>query len=132
MILVDTRVLLDVLTADVQWGARSESALLNAAQTDELAINDIVYAELSVRYDRIEKLNSAIATMQLRHEPMPRSALFLAGKAFLKYRTQGGTKTGVLSDFFIGACAAVADVPLLTRDPSRVRSYFPTVRLMAP
>lgn len=132
MILVDTSVLLDVLTADAQWGARSEIALRHASQTDELAINDIVYAELSARYGRIEKLDSTIAAMELRHEPIPRAALFLAGKAFITYRGKGGTKTGVLSDFFIGAHAAVAGYALLTRDFSRVRSYFPTVRLIGP
>ncbi|MGD0142485.1 MAG: type II toxin-antitoxin system VapC family toxin [Rhizomicrobium sp.] len=132
MILVDTSVLLDVLKDDPQWADWSQGALEAAASRDELVINDIVYAELSTRYTRIEALDAALVAMSLGHSDIPRAALFLAGKAFLRYRARGGTKTGVLSDFFIGAHAAVERAPLLTRDVERVRAYFPAVDMIAP
>ena len=132
MILIDTSVLLDVLQNDARWADWSEAALESAASRDSLAINDITYAELSTRYDRAERLDSALAAMDLVQAHIPRAALFLAGKAYLRYRRQGSTKTGVLSDFFVGAHAAVARAPLLTRDTARVRSYFPTVSLISP
>ncbi len=97
-----------------------------------LLINDVVYAELSVRYERIEDLDAFVAAARLQFTPMPRAALYLAAKVFVRYRKQGGTRTGVLPDFFIGAHAAVADVPLLTRDVGRYRAYFPKLRLIAP
>jgi predicted nucleic acid-binding protein len=132
LILVDTSVLLDVLKGDPHWVGWSLRALEEAASRDELVINDIVYAELSTRYARIEALDEALAAMSLKHSAIPRAALFLAGKAFLRYRKRGGTKAGVLSDFFIGAHAAVERSPLLTRDIERIRTYFPTVGLIAP
>ncbi|HWE05519.1 MAG TPA: PIN domain-containing protein, partial [Rhizomicrobium sp.] len=102
MILVDTSVALDVLT-DSTWADWSQSALERAAAEEDLAINDVIYSELSTRYETIEKLNSAVAGLGLHHAAIPRPALFLAGKAFLRYRERGGMRTGVLSDFFIGA-----------------------------
>jgi hypothetical protein len=113
----------------VGWSLR---ALEEAASRDELVINDIVYAELSTRYARIEVLDAALTTMSLKHSAIPRAALFLAGKAFLRYRKRGGTRTGVLSDFFIGAHAAVERATLLTRDVEKMRTYFPAVDLIAP
>jgi predicted nucleic acid-binding protein len=98
-----------------------------------LGINDVVFAELSVRYARIEDVEDAVATFRLTHFPMPSRALFLAGKAFQRYRARrGATRTGVLPDFFIGAHAAVLGVPLLTRDVRRYLTYFPEVRLISP
>ncbi len=132
MILVDTSVLLDLLQDDPRWAAWSEAALEAASGRDALAVNDIVYAELSTRYGRIEDCDDALAFLGMAHAPMPRAALFLAGKAFLKYRARGGTKTGVLSDFFIGAHAAVESAPLITRDTARIKAYFPSVTLIAP
>ena len=132
MILVDTSVLLDVLKDEQAWADRSEAALLAAAATGDLAINDIIYSELSTRYGRIEDLDAAIAVMGLLHMAMPRAALFLAGKAFLHYRKRGWTRTGVLSDFFIGAHAAVENCPLLTRDARRVAPHFPSVTIPGP
>jgi predicted nucleic acid-binding protein len=132
VILVDTSVLLDVLKDEQEWADRSEAALVAASAIGGIAIDDIVYAELSTRYRRIEDLDAAIGAMGLTHAPIPRAALFLAGKAFLRYRKLGGTRTGVLSDFFIGAHAAVEGWPLLTRDDGRVKAYFPTVELIAP
>jgi predicted nucleic acid-binding protein len=97
-----------------------------------LLINDIVYAETSTRYSAIEEFEAALNVANVTVDPTPRMALFLAGKAFTKYRRAGGTRTGVLSDFFIGAHAAVEELPLLTRDAQRYRHYFPTVVLITP
>lgn len=132
MILVDTSILIDVLQSDPKWADWSQAALETAAGHDQLAINDVIYAELSTRFASVEALDAAINTMALRHMTIPRAALFLAGKAFQVYRAKGGTKTGVLSDFFIGAHAAVEEWPLLTRDAARVRTYFPKVALITP
>lgn len=132
MILVDTNVLLDVLENDTEWGAWSQQRLDSAIAVDTLAINPIIYSELSIAFARIEELESVISEGSLVLEPLPREALFLAGKAFLKYRKGRGTKRSVLPDFFIGAHAAVMQWPLLTRDVRRYRTYFPTVQLIAP
>ena len=97
-----------------------------------LVINPVIYAELSLTFSTVEALDEVLAGMQLPVVEMPRSALFLAGKAFAQYRRRGGTKGNVLADFFIGAHAAVAGWPILTRDGSRYQSYFPTVNLVMP
>ena len=132
MILVDTNVLLDVFTDDPQWADWSQHRLEAASLSDRLAINGVIYAELSTRFGRIEDLDAALESAGTILAEIPRPALFLAGKVFLAYRRSGGTRTGVLPDFFIGAHAAVAKMPLLTRDPGRYRSYFPTAELIAP
>jgi predicted nucleic acid-binding protein len=132
VIVVDTSVLLDVVLNDPVWGIRSRQALDDAMAMGELVINDIVYAELSTRYPTIEAFETVLASVPLKHRPIPKPALFLAAKAFRLYRQRGGTKTGVLPDFFIGAHAATTDAGLLTRDPSQVRSYFPGVVLVTP
>jgi predicted nucleic acid-binding protein len=130
--LVDTNVLLDLVTDDPHWADWSIAQLEAASLAGPLVINDVVYAELSVRYDRIEDLDAFLDQAGLEMAPMPQAALFLAGKVFTKYRRAGGSRTGVLPDFFIGAHAAVGQLPLLTRDVGRYRSYFPTLRLIAP
>lgn len=132
MILVDTNVLLDLVTDDPNWADWSAAQLEAASLNGPLLINDTIYAELSVRYQRIEALDDFVAMAGLEFLAMPRAALFLAGKAFVQYRRAGGTRSGVLPDFFIGAQAAISKLPLLTRDPSRYRTYFPTVALVAP
>ena len=132
MILVDTNVLLDVLQDDPQWALWSINQLETARLTDQLVINAVIYSELSMAFRRIEELERVVAEAALVVEPIPREALFLAGKAFLEYRRQQGTKRGVLPDFYIGAHAAVLGCPILTRDIGRYRSYFPSVRLIAP
>lgn len=132
MTLVDTNVLLDLVTNDETWADWSVAQLEEASFRGPLVINDVVYAELSVRYERIEDLEAFIEAAGLVLRPLPRSALFLAGKAFIRYRRSGGTRTGVLPDFFIGAQAAVAELPLLTRDVGRYQTYFPTVELIVP
>lgn len=132
MTLVDTNVLLDLVTNDETWADWSVAQLEEASFRGPLVINDVVYAELSVRYERIEDLEAFIEAAGLVLRPLPRSALFLAGKVFIRYRRSGGTRTGVLPDFFIGAQAAVAELPLLTRDVGRYQTYFPTVELIVP
>lgn len=130
--LVDTNVLLDVLTEDPVWLEWSTEALDAAAETGPLWINPIIYSEVSVRFSRIEDLEGALPPKDYRRAQLPWEAGFLAGKAFLEYRRNGGTKTSALPDFYIGAHAAIAEVTLLTRDSSRYATYFPTVRLMTP
>lgn len=132
MFLVDTNVLLDLVTEDPVWVAWSVAELEASALLGPLALNDVVYAELSVRYRDIADLDAMIAAAELEHLPMPKEALFLAGKAFQAYRKAGGNRTGVLPDFFIGAHAAVAGLTLITRDAGRYRSYFPNLALRMP
>jgi predicted nucleic acid-binding protein len=130
--LVDTNVLLDVVTNDPVWADWSIRRLDGAAIKGPLAINDVVYAELSVRFAAIETLEAVLAEAAIRLVPMPREALFLAGKAFARYRAAGGPRTNVLPDFFIGAHVAVAGLTLLTRDAQRYRTYFPKIELITP
>ena len=132
MLLVDTNVILDVIENDPEWAAWSQGQLDAASLKVRLAINPVIYAELSIAYQRIEELEAMIKNAGLRLESIPREALFLAGRIFLKYRQQRGTKSGVLPDFFIGAHAAVAGIPLLTRDVNRYRTYFPSLKLISP
>jgi len=132
VILVDTNVLLDLVTDDPDWSEWSLARLEEAALAGPIFINDIVYAETSIRYDRIEDLDAMLTQAMIEIAPTPRPALFLAGKAFRRYRAAGGSRTGVLPDFFIGAHAAIEGWPLLTRDATRYRRYFPKVALIAP
>jgi predicted nucleic acid-binding protein len=132
LLLVDTNVILDVVQDHPEWRNWSQERLEAASGRYTLIVNPVIYAELSIGYRRIEELEAMLARGGFRLEPLPREALFLAGKAFLKYRRRGGGRTGVLPDFFIGAHAAVAGIPLLTRDLRRYRSYFPKVELIAP
>ncbi|MEO9782215.1 MAG: type II toxin-antitoxin system VapC family toxin [Sedimentitalea sp.] len=132
MTLVDTNVLLDLVTDDPRFSDWSISQLEAASLTGPLLINDVVYAELSVRYETKELLDELIKGIGLKLEPIPTAALFLAGKVFQKYRQSGGTRTGVLPDFFIGAHAAVCEYPLITRDVGRYRTYFPRLVLITP
>lgn len=132
MTLVDTNILLDIVTDSPAWGAWSLSRLEAAALRGPVVINPIVYSELSVGYLRIEEVDAVLLATDIRIAEVPRAALFLAGKAFQRYRAAGGSRTGVLPDFFIGAHAAIAKRPLLTRDARRYRTYFPSVTLIAP
>ena len=132
MLLVDSNVLVDVLQDDPQWADWSIRQLRAQAAVHELAINPVIYAELSVSFSTIEALDAVVVTLALRLQEIPLAALFLAGKAYLQYRQRGGRKAQVLPDFFIGAHAAVAGWPLLTRDASRFRTYFPSLDVVAP
>jgi predicted nucleic acid-binding protein len=131
-VLVDSNVLLDLMTQDTQWFSWSAAALEGAADRFRLVINSIIYAEVSIRYSRIEDLDAALPKELVDREAIPYEAAFLAGKSFLAYRRRGGAKRSPLPDFFIGAHAAIAGYRLLTRDPARYRSYFPSVQLICP
>ena len=132
MILVDSNVLIDVIGGDPVWGAWSEAALTDAADRDDVAINPIIYAEISVAYPTESALEAALRPTGLNRLPLPFGAAFVAGKAFVEYRRRGGTRTSPLPDFYIGAHAAVSGLALLTRDVGRYRGYFPRVALIAP
>lgn len=130
--LVDSNVLLDILTEDGSWYDWSAEALRAEADRSILVINPVIYAEVSVRFARIEELDEALPEDLFRRDPLPWEAGFLAGKAFLNYRRRRGAKRSPLPDFYIGAHAAVAGIALLTRDPSRYRAYYPSLELICP
>ena len=131
-VLVDSNVLLDLMTEDPTWFKWSAMAVEQAADVSRLVINPIIYAEVSIRYSSIEELERALPTTLLEREAIPYEAAFLAGKCFLEYRRRGGSRSSPLPDFLIGAHAAVAGYRLITRDASRYRSYFPKLDLIAP
>ena len=131
-VLIDANVLLDVMTEDATWFAWSAAAIERAAERYRLVINQVIYAEVSMRYSRIEELEIALPKTMFDREGVPYEAAFLAGKSFLTYRRRGGTKQSPLPDFFIGAHAAVAEYLLMTRDAARYRTYFPRLSLIAP
>ena len=132
MTLVDSNVILDVVTDGEAWADWSQEQLEQAASAGPLIINNVIYAEISTRYSTVEEVDAMLRNLDIGVATIPRTALFLAGKAYLRYRATGGVRTGVLSDFFIGAHAAVEQRPLLTRDARRYRSHFPTVELITP
>ena len=131
-VLIDANVLLDVMTEDARWLAWSAEAIERAADRYRLVINPVIYAEVSIRYSRIEELDVALPKTMFDREAIPYEAAFLAGKSFLAYRRRGGTKQSPLPDFFIGAHAAVAGYLLMTRDAVRYRTYFPKLSLISP
>ena len=130
--LVDSNVILDVLTEDPEWFDWSASMLARQAEAGRLVINPLVYSEVSLRFDRIEDLDDSLRTDYLIREPLPWEAAFLAARAFIKYKRRGGARRHPLPDFYIGAHAAVTGYSLLTRDPRRYRTYFPKLRVMSP
>jgi len=131
-VLVDSNVILDVVTQDPRWFDRSAAVLARMAGDHELIVNPIVYAEVSVGFERIEELDAALPGESFRREPLPWEAAFLAGKCFVRYRRAGGSRRAPLPDFYIGAHAAVRGIPLLTRDAARYRAYFPRLELILP
>jgi predicted nucleic acid-binding protein len=131
-VLVDSNVLLDVLTEDAEWLDWSSAALASAADRGTLIVNPLVYAEVSIGFERIEDLDAVLGPESFKRRPLPWAAAFLAGKVFLKYRAAGGARRSPLPDFYIGAHAAIEGLTLLTRDPRRYRSYFPKLRVIAP
>jgi predicted nucleic acid-binding protein len=131
-VLVDSNIILDVFLNDLKWADWSESKLEEYSYSSLLYINSIIYSEISIGFKLIEELEVAVSKAGLQLLEIPKEALFLAGKAFLKYRRRKGLKRTPLPDFFIGAQAAVLNLDLLTRDISRYQSYFPTVKLIAP
>lgn len=132
MTLIDTNVLLDIVTNDSTWAAWSILQLDAAAIRGPIAINGVIYAELSARFTTMEALDSMLARAEIALIEIPRPALFLAGKVFQRYRASGGARTGVLPDFFIGAHAAIGGFTLLTRDIGRYRTYFPRLDVLSP
>lgn len=131
-VLVDSCVLLDLFTNDEHWADWSEQALAQYGQSNTLYINSIIYTEVSIGFVAIEELEAAISILGVKVVELPREALFLTGKVFQQYRRNKGTKSKPLPDFFIGAHAAVADFSLLTRDISRFKTYYPSVRIIHP
>ena len=131
-VLVDSNVILDVFLNDLKWADWSESKLEEYSHHTSLYINPIIYSEISIGFDLIEDLESATSKAGFQLMEIPKEALFLAGKAYIKYKKRKGLKRTPLPDFFIGAQAAVLHLELLTRDVSRYQSYFPTVKLIAP
>ena len=131
-IMVDSNVLLDLMTEDTRWLSWSAEAVEKAADRFRLVTNPIIYAEVSIRYSRIEDLEAALPKAMLDREALPYEAAFLAGKCFLAYRQRGGTKQSPLPDFFIGAHPAVAGYRLPTRDAARYRGWLPRLPLIAP
>lgn len=130
--LVDSNVLLDVLTGDPRWSGWPGEALAEQAEREVLAINPIIYAEVSIGFVRIEELEDAVPASTFHRLALPWEAAFLAGKCFLAYRKRGGVRSSPLPDFFIGAHAGVAGMTLLTRDAARYRTYFPKLHIIAP
>jgi predicted nucleic acid-binding protein len=130
--LVDSNVILDVLTEDDRWLDWSSDRLSDAARTGMLVINPIIYAEVAIGFERIEDLDDALPAQYYRRHPLPFEAAYLAGQCFLSYRRRGGDRRSPLPDFYIGAHAALAGFTLLTRDARRYRTYFPTLRIVAP
>ena len=130
--LVDTNVLFDFLSEDAQWFDWAAAMIEQAANQGDVVINPIIYAEVSVRYDRIEDVEAALPGEYFVRAALPWEAAFLAGKCLERCRRRGGVKHSALPDFFIGAHAAVTGMALLTRDPLRYRTYFPKITLIAP
>ncbi len=132
MILVDSCVVIDVLENDRNWAGWSQTQLENWSARGPLLINAVIYAELAAYASSKESLEAEIAAAGLAVSELPRDALFLAGRAHAAYRRRGGTRAGVLADFLVGAHAAVLRIPILTRDVTRFRAYFPTLELVSP
>ena len=130
--LIDSNVLLDVVTDDSEWSAWSDAALADASRAGVVGINAIIYAEVSVRFDDLRALDDALPTTVVRRLPLPFPAGFVAAKAHQAYRRRGGTRMSTLPDFYIGAHALVSGLTLVTRDPKRYRTAFPTLKLVAP
>ena len=131
-VLVDTNVILDIVTDDPVFKPWSLGQMNRLAVAEDLAINDIIFAELAPGFDDFEKLTDAVDSMGLDLRPIPRAALYLAGRVHQDYRSRGGKRESVLPDFFIAAQAAVEGLPLLTRDTRRFHTYFPTLELISP
>jgi len=130
--LVDSNVILDILTEDDEWLDWSSTQLAESANSGMLVINPIIYTEVSARFERIEELDDALPVNYYRRVPLPFEAAFLAGQCFMKYKRRGGNRRSPMPDFYIGAHAALSGLTLLTRDARRYRDYFPTVRIIAP
>jgi len=132
VILIDTCVVTDLADPDSAWFEWSASTLEQLDPTHTMAINPIIYTECSIGFERIEEVEALFEHLGFESKPIPKEALFLAGKAFLQYKRRQGGKGNVLPDFFIGAHAAVSGYRLMTRDKGRFSTYFPKVDLIMP
>jgi len=132
VILIDSCIVTDLADPESVWFEWSASTLERLDQYNTMVINPIIYAECSVGFARIEEVEALFETLGFAMKPIPREALFLAGKAFLQYKRRKGEKSNVLPDFFIGAHAAVSGYPLISRDKGRFSTYFPGVELIIP
>ncbi len=131
-VIVDSNVLLDILTEDSRWLSWSSNALEEIANESRIVINPVIYGEVSIRFERIEELDEALPPAIFEREDIPYEAAFLASKAYLAYRRQAGTRSSLLPDFYVGAHAAIRGYRVLTRDVARYRTYFPKLELIAP
>ncbi len=131
-VFVDSCILLDLFTDDPIWADWSENILDRYSQTNTLYINSIVYTEVSIGFNKIEEVEKAISQLGIKVLEIPREALFLTGKVFLKYRKNKGIKNSPLPDFFIGAHATVSKFDLITRDSAKYKTYFPPLKLICP
>lgn len=131
-VLVDSNVIFDLLSSDAEWFDWSVAAIESAAESARLVINPVIFAEVSIRYSDVSDVDEAVPHDMFDREALSYEAAFLAGKVFVQYRRQGGTRSTVLPDFFVGAHALIAGYRLLTRDPARYRTYFPKLKLIAP
>jgi len=131
-ILVDSNIILDIVTEDKRWFGWSNKTLTRLSAANMFVINPIIYSEVSVGFEKIEGLEDVLDPRLFRRDQIPWEAAFLAGKCFLQYRRQGGKRDAPLPDFFIGAHAAVSKMQLLTRDEVRYRTYFPTITIISP
>jgi len=130
--MVDSCVFLDIFTRDAHWFDWSSEAVVEAANNGSIVLNTVIYSEISIRFERIEDLETLLPADVFEYHPIPREAAFLAGKCFLGYRRRGGQKALPLPDFFIGAHASIAGLDLVTRDVKRFREYFPGLKLICP
>lgn len=130
--LVDTNVILDIVTEDLKWFDWSSTTLAQCAELGKLWINPIIYAEISIGFTYIEELDEVLPSTIFHRASLPWEAGFLAGKCFLRYRKASGTKSAPLPDFYIGAHAAISDLTLITRDQGRYKTYFPKIKLISP
>jgi predicted nucleic acid-binding protein len=131
-VLVDSNVLLDVFSEDPTWFRWSSQTLADLSTHSVLVVNPIIYAEVSVQFERVEELEKMLPAAEFQREPLPWEAAFLAGKCFSAYRRRGGERRSPLPDFYIGGHAAVRGMTLLTRDAPRYRTYFPHLKIVAP
>ena len=131
-VLVDSNVILDIVTEDPTWFDWSSEHVIQAAEQGNLIINPIIYAEVSIGFTKAEELDQALPSDCFQRQPLPWNAAFLAGKAFLQYRQRGGVRNSPLPDFYIGAHAVILGIPLLTRDISRYQTYCPNLKLITP
>lgn len=131
-VMVDSCVFLDIFTRDAHWFDWSSEAVVEAANNGSIVLNTVIYSEISIRFERIEDLETLLPADVFEYHPIPREAAFLAGKCFLGYRRRGGQKALPLPDFFIGAHASIAGLDLVTRDVKRFREYFPGLKLICP